>query len=330
MKDKNVTEIKIRSKKQHMKKHINHVMRGVLLYNILILLVVVGDMIAKTVMVLVKQPAGAQQDAAVDALLKELLHSGSSSILAVLIGTAVLLLYFRRDHLLRPMFAAGKMPRAGRFIELLCFMMTAQVLFSMMAAGAEAAANQLGYSMMSSIETATKTSQTLSMVLYAGIFGPVVEEIIYRGFVMRSLQRYGKTFAILVSSAIFGLMHGNLLQGIFAFLVGLVFGYAAMEYSIYVSMVLHVMNNLLFGDMFTRLLKGMPESGQQLVYVLVIGGLCVAGCVLLVRHRKRIAAYFSRNNTSRKYYVYAFTAVWMLLFIAMEILTMTGGIERLT
>ena len=54
----------------------------------------------------------------------------------------------------------------------------------------------------------------------------------------------------------------------FRFLVGLVFGYAAMEYSIYVSMVLHVMNNLLFGDMFTRLLKGMPESGQQLVYVL--------------------------------------------------------------
>ena len=57
MKDKNVTEIKIRSKKQHMKKHINHVMRGVLLYKILILLVVVGDMIAKTVMVLVKQKA---------------------------------------------------------------------------------------------------------------------------------------------------------------------------------------------------------------------------------------------------------------------------------
>lgn len=330
MKDKNVTEIQMISKKQHMKKHVNHVMRGVLFYNLLILFVVMADMIAKTVMIIVRQPAGAQQAAAVDALQKELLHSGSSSIVAVLIGTAVLLLYFRKDHLLRPMFAAGKMPRAGRFVELLCFMMMAQMLFSLMATGAEAAANQLGFSFMSSIETATETSQTMSMFLYAGIFGPVMEEIIYRGFVMRSLQRYGKTFAILVSAAVFGLMHGNLLQGIFAFMAGLIFGYAAMEYSIYVSIALHVMNNLLFGDMFTRLLQGMPENGQQMVYVLLVGGMCAAGCVLLVRHRKRIAAYFSRNNTRRESYVYAFTAVWTLLFIAMEILTMMEGIEKIS
>ena len=69
-------------------------------------------------------------------------------------------------------------------------------------------------------------------------------------------------------------------------------------------------------------------AGQNLLYIVVVGGLAVAGCVVAVRHRKEIAAYFRRNNTRKKYYAYAFTAVWMLLFIAMEVLTMMGGVER--
>lgn len=212
----------------------------------------------------------------------------------------------------------------------ICLMMLAQILFSAIAAGAEAAANQLGYSFMSSIEAATGTSKTLSMFLYAGIFGPVIEEIIYRGFLMKSLQKYGKTFAILVSAAVFGLMHGNPLQSIFAFMVGLVFGYAAMEYSIYFSILLHVLNNLLFGDVLTKLIERLPVGGQNLVYIIVVGGLAAAGCVVAFRHRKEIVSYFKRNNTQRKYYVYAFTAVWMLLFIFMEVLNMMGGMEKIS
>lgn len=316
------------SEKRRVKKQINHVMRGIFLYNVIILFVVVADMIIKTVGVILEYPGGPGQDAAIDALLAKLLNSGSSSIVAVLIGTAFLLLYFRKDRLLEPMLAPGRRPSAGRFMQFVCLLMLAQIVFSVVAAGAEAAANQFGYSFMSSIEAATETGSTFSMLLYAGIFGPVVEEIIYRGFLMKSLCRYGKTFAIFVSAAVFGLMHGNLPQSIFAFMVGVVFGYAAMEYSIYSSILLHVLNNLLFGNVLIRLVEKLPVAGQNLLYIVVVGGLAVAGCVVAVRHRKEIAAYFRRNNTRKKYYAYAFTAVWMLLFIAMEVLTMMGGVER--
>lgn len=317
--------------KRQFKKQINHVMRGILLYNILLMVIVMGDLLIRTVKVMLAHPTGPQQEEAVDALMKQMLHSGSSSIAAVLIGTAVLLLYFRKDCLLKPMFApGGKRPSAGRFVEMICYMMVAQIIFSVMATGVEAAANRFGYSFMGSIEAATGTSSTISMVLYAGIFGPVFEEIIYRGFLMKSLQRYGKTFAILVSAVVFGLMHGNPLQSVFACMAGVIFGYAAMEYSIYVAILLHVINNLLFGDAFTRLLSGLPVGGQQVVYLLVVGGLCAAGCVLAVRHRKRIADYFRRNGSRRQYYLYAFTAVWMILFIVMEIFTMMGGVEKIS
>lgn len=330
MKDINSTNINNISEKRSVKKHINHVMRGILFYNIIILLVVVADMVIKTVGVMLEHPGGPEQNAAIDALLGKLISTGSSSIVAVLIGTAFLLVYYRKDSLLEPMLALGKRPSAGMFAGCICLMMLAQILFSAIAAGAEAAANQLGYSFMSSIEAATGTSKTLSMFLYAGIFGPVIEEIIYRGFLMKSLQKYGKTFAILVSAAVFGLMHGNPLQSIFAFMVGLVFGYAAMEYSIYFSILLHVLNNLLFGDVLTKLIERLPVGGQNLVYIIVVGGLAAAGCVVAFRHKKEIVSYFKRNNTQRKYYVYAFTAVWMLLFIFMEVLNMMGGMEKIS
>lgn len=330
MKDINSTNINNISEKRSVKKHINHVMRGILFYNIIILLVVVADMVIKTVGVMLEHPGGPEQNAAIDALLGKLISNGSSSIVAVLIGTAFLLVYYRKDSLLEPMLALGKRPSAGMFAGCICLMMLAQILFSAIAAGAEAAANQLGYSFMSSIEAATGTSKTLSMFLYAGIFGPVIEEIIYRGFLMKSLQKYGKTFAILVSAAVFGLMHGNPLQSIFAFMVGLVFGYAAVEYSIYFSILLHVLNNLLFGDVLTKLIERLPVGGQNLVYIIVVGGLAAAGCVVAFRHRKEIVSYFKRNNTQRKYYVYAFTAVWMLLFIFMEVLNMMGGMEKIS
>ena len=47
MKDINSTNINNISEKRSVKKHINHVMRGILFYNIIILLVVVADMVIK-------------------------------------------------------------------------------------------------------------------------------------------------------------------------------------------------------------------------------------------------------------------------------------------
>ena len=108
------------SEKRRVKKQINHVMRGIFLYNVIILFVVVADMIIKTVGVILEYPGGPGQDAAIDALLAKLLNSGSSSIVAVLIGTAFLLLYFRKDRLLEPMLAPGKRPSAGRFMQFVC------------------------------------------------------------------------------------------------------------------------------------------------------------------------------------------------------------------
>jgi membrane protease YdiL (CAAX protease family) len=82
-----------------------------------------------------------------------------------------------------------------------------------------------------------------SGLLYVILLGPILEEIIFRGAILRSLEPFGKNFAIVVSSLLFGLYHMSLFQGIFAFFIGLIFGYCTVRFSIKWAMLLHIANN---------------------------------------------------------------------------------------
>jgi uncharacterized protein len=72
------------------------------------------------------------------------------------------------------------------------------------------------------------------------ILAPICEEFIFRGMIMQNLRKYGNFFAVLVSSLLFGILHGNFEQTPFAFVVGLALGFVVIETgSILVSMLLH-------------------------------------------------------------------------------------------
>ncbi len=119
-----------------------------------------------------------------------------------------------------------------------------QNIASLLTIPAELAANLSGGSFYSAHESATAASQTPSMLFYSVLFAPFCEELMYRGFVLQYLRPYGKTFAILFASVIFGLMHGNIIQLPMALLCGILFGYIALTYSLPASMVLHSLTNL--------------------------------------------------------------------------------------
>jgi len=71
------------------------------------------------------------------------------------------------------------------------------------------------------------TSVAVSMppvlsILCTGILAPVMEEIIFRYGIFNKLKQKNVTVALIVSSLLFGLMHGNVIQGGYAFLIGMV------------------------------------------------------------------------------------------------------------
>ncbi|MDR1015578.1 MAG: CPBP family intramembrane metalloprotease [Coriobacteriales bacterium] len=80
-------------------------------------------------------------------------------------------------------------------------------------------------------------------ILYIVLIGPIFEEIIFRGAILRSLQPFGRNFAIVISSLLFGLYHLFLFQGTFAFFVGILLAWCTLRFSIKWAMLLHVLNN---------------------------------------------------------------------------------------
>jgi len=79
----------------------------------------------------------------------------------------------------------------------------------------------------------------------AVIAAPLLEEVMFRGIILDGyLKNYKPWHAILVSALLFGLIHGNLAQGIGAFALGALFGWFYWKTnSILPVVILHFVNN---------------------------------------------------------------------------------------
>lgn len=92
----------------------------------------------------------------------------------------------------------------------------------------------------------TSFIEHIAYILAVSVVPAVAEELVYRGCVMGRLRKYGDGFALIVSAILFGMMHGNLLQAPFAFVVGIALGWAVIyTNSIFPAMIIHGLNNLL-------------------------------------------------------------------------------------
>lgn len=81
-------------------------------------------------------------------------------------------------------------------------------------------------------------------VLKTAAIPALVEELAFRGIALGSLRKFGDRFAIVMSSLLFGLLHGNLIQVPFAFCVGLVMAYTVVRTgSIVPAVIIHFINN---------------------------------------------------------------------------------------
>ena len=82
-------------------------------------------------------------------------------------------------------------------------------------------------------------------ILLVALVGPVVEELFFRGAIERTLLRkYKPWVAIVVSGLIFGIVHMNPAQVVFASLAGMLLGWLYWRTrSLIPCMVVHVLNN---------------------------------------------------------------------------------------
>jgi len=200
---------------------------------------------------------------------------------------------------------------------LLVFSMGAQMISSLWITLLELLLMPFGRSVMPVLEDVAGSSDTFSMFLYASILAPVWEELLFRGYVLRSLRPFGKRFSIWASALLFGLFHGNLIQTPYALLMGLLLGYVTVEYSIGWAVLLHLFNNLVLADLLTRLTASWPEMAYGLLNLALFGGSALVSLgILLARHRE-IRVYRRSEWIDRRCVRCFFTSPGILLFVVL-------------
>lgn len=257
--------------------------------NLLVMLVMLADMAGQYLRSLAAGDYGTAPD------VGALMDNGWGYLLSIAVGATILWAWKGSDFFREEVFRREKPMKIGTFFALLLLVLGAQALNDMWVMGLEAAMNRFGRSLMDQLDLVTGDVSSASMLLYMGILGPAAEELLFRGLALRTLRPYGKRFAIFASALLFALYHGNLLQIPFAFLCGLILGYAAAEYSILWAMAIHVANNLGLAVLLSRALALVSEeAGAMLSGGLFLAGL--AGAIVLLALRRQEAAAYRRSE----------------------------------
>lgn len=128
------------------------------------------------------------------------------------------------------------------------------------------------------METAGLAETTFLAVFVTVIMAPIGEELLCRGLILRFAENVSHKFwvANCIQALAFGMIHGNLVQGTYAFFLGLVLGYIYKKYqNIWICMLLHGVINL--ASNFVGVIMEIL-CGEKL---LPIGIACVVSAALL-------------------------------------------------
>lgn len=184
-----------------------------------------------------------------------------------------------------------------------------------------------GYELASNAASPDTPEGIAADVIASVLLAPVFEEIFYRGIIMRSLCRVSKRFAIFASALVFGLIHGNPMQLVLGFVVGIVFGYADIKTdSVIPSMIAHMAINahLYIYDLFTG-------EYSDLIYLCFVGAYIIAGTAALLYTLKKYGLEFPRFSYYHKQrtlpVIVRSLPVWV--FVIYSVYTVIRSVEKI-
>ncbi len=156
---------------------------------------------------------------------------------------------------------------------------------------------------------------------YICIIGPILEEIIFRGFILKATRSFGTSFAIIFSSILFGIFHGNLLQLVPATLMGIVLAYITVKSnSIIPAIIAHICNNsfrYLEEYIFNNVLNA---KFSEILNILLVAITTIISIILILKNLSEIKAISNSDSLlfipTGKKYLYSFLSIpFIIAFI---------------
>lgn len=126
----------------------------------------------------------------------------------------------------------------------------------------------LGFPLVNTVESMLSGPGLWINCIYAGFIAPIGEELVWRKFFIDRTHRYGVTMSIVVSALCFALMHASVDQFVYAFGVGIFFGFLYIKTGrIWITIVLHSAVNLVCGVIPSILFSGIDyEKIENIEY----------------------------------------------------------------
>lgn len=245
-----------------------------------------------------------------DAILTEL--ESLAYIFGPILAAGLTFLIFKKQKLHQKMFRSEKKMTFSTFAQLICVVIAADYILSAFFPVLEGLFNLIGLSPTAALAETNSIAPTATAFIAACIIAPIFEELTFRGFALRGLQKHGKILALTVSSILFGLVHGNPFHAISAFCAGLILGYVTMEYSLVWSIALHMVNNLVLCFVLPLLLGANAEAAFEPIALIAT----IISIIVLYARRNKIKTWIRNNLWKKPNMKWVLTSVLMVLLLA--------------
>lgn len=238
--------------------------------------------------------------------------NGIVHLIASLLGLAFISFMYRGDLDIGDLFEDTREIPPMVFLNAMVVVIGIQPVFQLISQGLEQIALGFNYELMfSTIDKSAKGSFFIMFNLV--IVSPFIEEMIFRGLLLRSLAEYGRNFAIITTSILFGMYHTSLIENGYAFVAGIALAYITLRYSIKWAIIIHCSNNMLM------MLIAFMDIPFQLNYIF-LGIFFVWGLVILIIKRKKLYRYYDKGRSKKNSYRYTFTDYYLLAFLALTVI----------
>lgn len=165
-------------------------------------------------------------------------------------------------------------------------------------------------------------SKYMNDIVYVVTFifiSPILEEYAFRGVLLNTLSKYGKYFALVASSLVFALAHGNFLEIIPSFIMGILLGKISLRYKTIkpVCWIHIIFNGLLY------LLFLIPEEFSLYSAIMLALIYAIAAILYLTKKYRHISIKkaSSSDTVLRLFFTTSTVIVAICLFVIQSVLT---------
>ena len=163
----------------------------------------------------------------------------------------------------------------------------------------------------------------LLVILSTAITPALVEEFAIRGAVMQPLRKYGDWFAIIASSIVFAVLHGNLIQAPFALIAGIGIGYAVcITESLWTGIIIHFCNNF-YAVVTEFMIADIPDENMlnKVYYIslIVLYAVSIIGSAvfMIIKNKRTLKKPFTALTAGRKFAAFMLSVPMVIALLIM-------------